>query len=138
MAKEITLTLDGVSAVARLLEAEAPLTSKKFWEALPFDVTMRHVRRGGAAGYYIDQRLHDESLPFENRVSFYIPGTINLKPIHGEIAISYGQSQARTVTGNEYATQFAVLVGDHAAFLEMIGRTQLEGKKHLVITKREG
>jgi hypothetical protein len=138
MAKRITLTAEGVSAVAELLEAEAPLTTRKFWDALPFDEPFRHVRRGGAAGYFLTQKLHDEALPFENRVSFYIPGTINLKPVHGEVAISYGQSQARTVTGNEFATCFARFVGEYAPFLDVVRRMQREGKKQIVITKREG
>lgn len=138
MAKEITLTAGGVTVVARLLEDECPLTTRKFWDALPIEEPFRHVRRGGSAGYVITQKLHDESLPFENRVSFYIPGTINLKPLHGEIAISYGQSQARTVTGNEYATQFAQFIGDPAPFLEVVRRLQRHGEQRLVIAKKAG
>ena len=138
MAKEVVLTCEGVSAVARLLEDEAPLTVRKFWDALPFDESFLQARRGGATGYFITQKMHDEELPFENRVSFYIPGTINLKPIHGEVCIPYGQAQARTVTGNEYATQFAKLVGGYEPFLAVVARLLTEGRKQLVITKREG
>jgi hypothetical protein len=137
MPKHIKLSVGEVSAVARLLEDEAPLTAKKFWDALPLDEPFRHVRRGGCAGYILTPKLRDNELPFENRVSFYIPGTINLKPVHGEVAISYGQSQARTVTGNEYATHFATFVGDYARFLDVVNRMQTEGKKQLVITRHE-
>lgn len=138
MAKRIRLALDGVSAVAELLEAEAPLTTRKLWDALPFDETFRHARRSGATGYFLSPRLRDAALPFENRVSFYVPGTIDLKPAHGELVIPYGQAQARTVTGNEYATCLARFIGEHAAFLDVIRRMQREGKKQLSITREQG
>ncbi|MDE3111312.1 MAG: DUF3830 family protein [Chloroflexota bacterium] len=138
MAKRIRLSLDGVTAVAELNEAEAPLASRKLWDALPFDEIFRHVRRSGAAGYFLSPKLRDAAMPFEDRVSFYVRGTICLKPVHGEIAIPYGQAQARTVTGNEYATCLARFVGDHAAFLDVIRRMQREGKKQLSITREQG
>lgn len=140
MAKEITLSAGGVTVVARLLEDEAPITTKRFWDALPINEPFRHVRRGGSAGFINALAMRDEpaNLPIENRVSFYIPGTINLKPHQGEICISYGQAQARTVTGNEYATQFARLVGDYAPFLEVVRRMQTEGLQQLVIAKKAG
>lgn len=138
MAKEITLTAGGVTVVAQLLEAEAPITTKRFWDALPLDEPFRHVRRGGSAGFINTAKMRDEpdTLPIENRVSFYVPGTLNLKPHQGEICVSYGQAQARTVTGNEYATQFARLIGDYAPFLEVVRRMQRHGRQQLVIAKK--
>jgi uncharacterized protein DUF3830 len=138
MSKEIVLTCEGVSVVARLLEDEAPLTVRKFWDALPFDEPIRQARRSGATAYFISPKMRDHELPFENRVSFYTPGTLNLKAIHGEVCIPYGQAQARTVTGNEYATQFAKLLGDYEPFLAVVGRLLTEGRKQLTIVKREG
>ena len=128
-----------VGHVLLALEDEAPITTKRFWEGLPFDEPFRHVRRGGAAGYVHLTHMRDDpsKLPIENRVSFYIPGTINLKPHQGEICISYGQAQARTVTGNEYATQFARFVGDYQPLLEVVRRMQKEGMQRLVM-KRKG
>jgi hypothetical protein len=139
VAKEITLTAGGVSAVAQLLEAEAPITTQRLWDALPLDEPFRHVRRGGSAGYIHSTKMRDDPtrLPIENRVSFYVPGTINLKPHQGEICVSYGQAQARTVTGNEYATQLAKLVGDYGPFLEVVRKMQTHGMQRLVIARKE-
>jgi hypothetical protein len=137
MAKKIELSLDGVTATAVLHEQEAPQTAQKVWDALPIDETLRHVRWSGSAGYILVSALRDPSFPLENRVSYYIPLTLNLKPEHGEVAISYGPAQARDGTGNGWATHFATLEGDAAAFLEAVARVQHEGKKQLVIKRKE-
>ncbi|MCA1644390.1 MAG: DUF3830 family protein [Chloroflexi bacterium] len=66
---------------------------------MPMEETLRHVRWSGRAGYILAPALHDPSFPLENRVSFYIPRTLDLKPEHGEVAISYRPAQARDGTG---------------------------------------
>jgi hypothetical protein len=137
MAKKIELSLDGTTATAVLHESEAPKTAQKVWDALPIEETLRHVRWSGSAGYILAAPLRDPSFPLENRASFYIPGTLNLKPEHGEVAISYGPAQARDGTGNGWATHFATLEGDSVAFLQAIARAQHEGKKQLVMKRKE-
>jgi hypothetical protein len=136
--KRIVLEADGVVVEAELLEAAAPDTCKRFWDALPIEETLRHVRWGGDAAYVLSKSLKDPSFPYENRISFYIPATIALKPEHGELAFAYGQAQARNPLGNGWATYFADLLGDSRAFLEVMRRTQREGAKRLVIRRKEG
>jgi hypothetical protein len=138
MAKQIELEADGVTAVARLLEDQAPQTVRRFWEALPIEQTLRHVRWGGNAAYVLEPKLKDPAFPVENQVTFYIPATIGYKPEHGELAFSYGQAQARSLQGNGWATHFASLEGDPAPFLAVLARTQREGAKRLVIRRKEG
>lgn len=138
MAKRIVLEAGGVAVEAELLEAAAPDTCKRFWDALPIEETLRHVRWGGDAAYVLARSLKDPSFPYENRISFYIPATIALKPEHGELAFAYGQAQARNPLGNGWATHFADLLGDSRAFLDVMRRTQREGAKRLVIRRKEG
>lgn len=137
MPKKIELSLDGATATAVLHENAAPKTVQKLWDALPIEATLRHVRWSGSAGYIMATSLRDASFALENRVSFYHPGALHLKPEHGEVAISYGPAQAREPTGIGWATHFATLEGDASAFLNAVARTQHEGKKQLTILRKE-
>jgi hypothetical protein len=139
MTRRVELEVDGVTVTAVLLEEEAPRTASAFWEALPIEQTLRHVRWGGNGAYVIERKLRDEKLfPLENRIAFYFPNTIALKPEHGEIAFSYGQAQARSLGGNGWAIHFANLEGDTTAFNKVLARTQREGGKPIVIRRKEG
>ena len=140
MARHVELEVAGVTVTAVLLDDLAPKTTNAFWEILPIEQTLRHVRWGGNGAYVIERKLRDEALfPLENRVAFYFPNTIALKPEHGELAFSYGQSQARSLSGNGWAAHFANVVGgDTAAFLDVLARTQREGAKPMVIRRKEG
>jgi hypothetical protein len=138
MTKRIEITLEGVTVVARLLEDQAPQTVARFWEALPIEDTLRHVRWSGMAGYILASSLADPAFPFENRVSFYPAKTIALRPEHGELAFSYGQAQARYVDGNGWATHFATLEGDAEPFLAIVAATKRQGGKPLTIRRQEG
>lgn len=138
MTKRIEVECGGVTVSAVLLEQEAPLTTQKFWDVLPIEQTMRHVRWGGNSAYTLVQSLKDPSFPVENRIAYYFPATIALKPEHGELAFSYGQSQARSLSGNGWACHFANIEGDAGPFLAMLARTQHEGGKPLSIRRKEG
>jgi hypothetical protein len=137
MPKKIELSLDGTTAVAVLHEHEAPRAAQKLWDALPIEEAIRHVRWSGSAGYILSAALRDAAQPLENRTSFYHPGTLNLRPEHGEIAISYGPAQARDGTGMGWATHLASLEGDATAFLQAVERTQHVGRRQLAIKRRE-
>jgi|SRR6266536_2690956 len=139
MSRRVELEVAGVTVTAVLLEDLAPKTTSAFWEALPIQQTLRHVRWGGNGAYVIERKLRDEKLfPLENRIAYYFPGTISLKPEHGELAFSYGQSQARSLGGNGWATHFADIEGDTSEFLDVLARTQHEGGKPMVIRRKEG
>ncbi len=137
MTKRIELSLDGATATAVLHEQAAPRSVERVWNALPIEETMRHVRWSGSAGYILSSALRDPSFPLENRVSIYIPGTVNFRPEHGEVAIAYGPAQARDGNGIAWATHLATLEGDASAFLNAIAKLQHVGRKRLVV-RREG
>jgi len=138
MPRRIELSIEGATAIAVLAEDAAPKSSQKVWDALPLEVTLRHLRWGGSAGYILAESLRDPEFPRENRVSIYAPGTLNFQAEYGEVSIAYGPAQARDATGNAWATQVATLEGDAHAFLDAVARTQHEGKKQLLIKRREG
>jgi hypothetical protein len=139
MAKRIEVEVAGVTVTAVLLEELAPRTTSALWSILPIENTLRHVRWGGNGTYILERRLRDPSLfPLENQVSFYFPNTIALKPEHGELAFSYGQSQARSLGGNGWASHFANIEGDTTEFLKVLASTQHEGGKPITIRRKEG
>jgi hypothetical protein len=138
VAKFIAITIDGETTVARLHEEAAPTAVARFWEALPIEQTLRHVRWSGMASYVLVDALRDEAIPLENRVSFYQPGAICLRPEHGEVAFSYGQAQARDHRGNNWAAHIATVEGDTAGYMAAIARTKRGGARPITITRREG
>jgi hypothetical protein len=137
MTRRIELEVDGVTATARLNEEGAPVTVQRLWDALPIEEKMRHVRWGGSAAYILARQLRDPSLPFEDRISFYLPATIAFKPQHGELAFSYGQAQARDPLDFGWATPLAVLEGDSGPILEKFAGTLANGATTLTIRRIE-
>ena len=140
MAKYIELEVEGVKAVARLLEEDAPETCRRVWDLLPIEETLRHLSWAGEGAFFKTDLLRDPNFPLENRVSFYHPGTISYRPENVEFALSYGQCQARTLMGNGgnlFANHFAQMEGDYKPFLEMLERTHEEGKKRISVRGRD-
>jgi hypothetical protein len=140
MARQVEIEVAGITVTAELLDEEAPRTTNAFWAILPIEHTLRHVRWGGNGAYVLERKLRDETLfPLENRIAYYFPNTIALKPEHGELAFSYGQSQARSLAGNGWAAHFANIVGgDTASFLKALASTQHEGGKPITMRRKEG
>lgn len=137
MGKQIVLEVEGLTIEASLLEDLAPNSTQRFWDALPMEETLKHVRWGGRAAYVLSQAMKDPDFPFESRISFYEPNTISLKPQHGELAFSYGQAQARDPFGTGWATPLATLEGDTAEFLDVFERTLREGAKLITIRRKD-
>jgi hypothetical protein len=138
MARQIEIVIDDVTAVARLHDEQAPRATAQLWDALPIEATLRHLRWGGMAGFILVDALADETLPLENRVSFCQPATIALRPEHGELAFSYGQAQARDVTGSHWASSVATVEENVEPYLEAVRRTKRGGARRMVIRRREG
>lgn len=138
MAKRIRITLDGVEVVARLHEEAAPIAVARFWAVLPVEATMRHFRWGGESAYILIRKIADHDQPIENPISIYPPGTIGFRPEHGEMAFSYGQSQARDhVRTATWATHLATLEGDTRPFLAKLAATCAEGGKPVRLERGE-
>ena len=123
----LELELDGVIATADLLSDAAPQTVAKFLAALPITATLRHVRWSGNAGYILVDALRDPAMALENKVSFYPPGSIALRPEHGEVAITYGQAQARDSMAPAGWATYVAQVRPATGFLEKVASTQHVG-----------
>ncbi len=136
MAKRVRISLDGVEAVARLHEEAAPQTVARLWAALPIADRLRHVRWSGDAGYVMIAQLADRTLPVENPVTFYPPGAIVFRREHGEIAVCYGQAQARDhmqVAG--WACHLATLEKNAEPFLDKVRATRSAGGKPIAFAR---
>lgn len=138
MAKRVRLTLDGVEAVARLHDERARETVGRFWNALPLELALRHVRWSGEAGYILIRQLADKEQRVENVISFYPPASIAFRPEHGEMAFSYGQAQARDQMhlGN-WACHLGTLETNVHAFLAKVKATRTQGGKQLRMAREE-
>ena len=138
MAKRIRLTLESVAATARLHEDAAPETVARFWATLPIGDTLRHLRWGGEAGYIMVAQLTSQDHPLENPVTFYPPGAVMFRRDHGEIAVAYGQAQARDHMRTAiWACHLATLETNVEEFLQKVRATRSEGGKSFRI-EREG
>jgi hypothetical protein len=138
MTKRVRLILDGVEAVARLHEEAAPETVARFWAALPIETMLRHVRWSGEAGYILISQLADKTQPLENAISFYPPASIAFRAEHGEMALSYGQAQARDhARVATWACHLGTLETNIGAFLTKVEATQSEGRKPMRLMREE-
>jgi hypothetical protein len=138
MSREIRIRLDGVSCTA-VLHDDAPTMSAMLWDALPVIGELRHLRWGGEAGYVLSAAVKNAKPPDERRISMYGRGQILLRAEHGEIAIGYGQGQARDgISRGSEACHVASVVTNADVFLDRVARTRRSGKARIEITRAEG
>jgi|SoiMethySBSTD1v2_1073268.scaffolds.fasta_scaffold209514_2 hypothetical protein len=140
MTRYIEVEVEGVTAVARLLDDKAPGTSQRLWDALPVQLTLRHLSWAGEGAFVRIEKLQDPDFPLENRLSFYMPGTICYRPENVEVVFCYRQCQARTLVGrngNLYANHFASFEEPYDKILQIFENTHEEGAKQLTIRRRE-
>lgn len=136
MTEQIVLDVAGATAVAELLTEAAPTSAARLLETLPIRAELRHVRWSGNAAYTLVDALRDPNLQLENRVSFYYPKTLVLRPEHGEVAIAYGQAQARdSMNPAGWATLLAQ-IEDNAEFFRRVAATQHGGVTPIEIRSR--
>jgi hypothetical protein len=138
MTRIIDIRLADVRCSA-MLHDDAPVMSGLLWDALPLTGELRHLRWGGEAGYVLSAAVKTENPADERRVSMYGRGQILLRAEHGEVAIGYGQGQARDgVSRGSEACHVASVVTNAEAFLDRVARTRRGGKAPIEITRSEG
>jgi hypothetical protein len=78
MARHLTISLDkrGVSCTARLLEAEAPLTSAAVWDALPQSAQVYHGKYARNEIYTLVPGFAEPEPGLENSTVTPIPGDV--------------------------------------------------------------
>ena len=135
MSRRIHVEIEGVAASGILHEDAAPLSAARFLAALPAEATLRHVRWSGEAGYILIHELADPSIPVENAVSFYPPGSLVFRSEHGEFAFAYGQAQARDgAQRSAHATHLATFDTNMSKLMERVAATCHEGGKTVRIS----
>jgi len=144
----LTFVKTGESAVAELLEDEAPTVCQKVWESLPQENTTLHGQFSGAEVFILIDPL---STPQQNQTQIPLPGEIlyffdpggsvqSPKPV-GEICLVYGRGVI--LKGWEgvptFASLFARIPGDWKYdwpdFAEACRRVRRDGPQRLRIER---
>lgn len=157
MARKISFTFEeaGVTAVAELLEEDAPRTCAAIWAALETPVQVKGTH-ASFAGREVNVPLPDENkrfegadVPPENQTVFPLPGEIlwHYFPPHSEIGVHdevynvsviYGRDTRMFLpTGWVPHNVFARIVENLDGLVEMCRRTKLEGPKVITIRRFE-
>ncbi len=146
----LTFVATGESAVAELLDDEAPAVCQKVWEALPLEGGLLHGQFSGAEIFLL---LDPLDAPAENQTQIPLPGEIlyffdsggsvqSPKPV-GEICFVYGRGVI--LKGWEgvptHASLFARIPGDWkydwVAFAQACRRVRREGSQRLRIERAD-
>jgi len=153
----ISFVQEKVSAVAELLEAQAPETCRCIWEMLsaPFENLAVHAMWTGrelSLGITPDRFPNHEGLklPPENQTVFPIPGDLiwngyppyqwqgNPNPVY-DFGIFYGrESRLLLPVGWRPSNRFGLITENLEAFAAMAARVQLEGRKLLRVERITG
>jgi hypothetical protein len=136
--RRITLDLDGTRAIARLLDERAPTTTQQLWEQLPFEDRFTHSIWSGLlihSNQHPRLDLDVSRYPLvENPVSYIAAGDVVVWPRDGTLAIAYGPTQFRWLTGPWVVTRVAEIEGDLESLARAAYRMMFEGARRMVIT----
>jgi hypothetical protein len=129
--RRFTIALSGVRASGHFARDVEPMIAGLVSASLPIEGKLRHLRWGGEAGYILVPALAKPDLPLAQPISFYPRGALIYRPEHGEIALSYGEAQARDLT--QFAGYACILgwvdQGDEGmALLDRVRDTREQGE----------
>ena len=157
MARKISFTFNaaGVTAIAELLEKDAPETCEAIWKALETPAENKGTL-ASFAGRELNIPLPDENkvfkgedVPPENQTVFPLPGEVlwHYFPPHSEVGVHdqvynvsviYGRDTRMFLpTGWVPHNVFARIVENLDGLVEMCRRTKLEGPKVITIQRVE-
>jgi hypothetical protein len=139
--RRITVKLEDVSVTARLLDQTAPVTCQRLWERLPFEDRFTHSIWSGLMIHSNDHprlELDVSRYPLvENPVGFIASGDVVVWPLNGTLAIAYGPTQFRWLTGPWVVTKVAEMEGDIEPFARTAHRMMFEGARTLSISRAD-
>jgi uncharacterized protein DUF3830 len=134
--RQVRIEVDGVSAVAQLLDDLSPRMAEAFWQSLPVETTLSHAMWSGSACYYYPEPgPMREIAELENPVCSIYPGYIVARPRGSEVMISYGRAEYRWNIGTDYLTPIAKLTDNRADLLGVLARMHNEGDKPVRIRR---
>jgi hypothetical protein len=136
---------ENVTALAELLEKEAPRTCRAIWEALPFEGELNHAMWSGPETYLpIDPSLR---VAPEHQTIHPLPGEIGFYAIDGgvlmdwpedmaEIAFFYARGSRPSMPSGPVAMNiFARVVENFDGFQGVCARMRKEGVKRLRVER---
>lgn len=135
-ARKIELEVEGVVAVAEVLDDVSPAAAEALWLSLPLDVKIIQTKWAGAAVYFkpVPPALAAVK-EVENGVCSIYPGTMVYSPVIGEVLIGHAASEYRHAVGTDYVSRVAELVENRVPFLKVLARMRDEGAKQLKIRR---
>lgn len=135
--RHLTVEVDGVVAVAELLESNAPQTSAAVWGSLPITAVLSHTKwSGSACAFHTDSDALRAVSSFERPVCSIYPGTLAARPDRDELILSYGPSEYRSDLGVEYVTRIARLVDNAEPLLAVLSRMHSQGNKRIIVRRK--
>ncbi len=140
--RKIEIDLDGMVATARMLDEEAPVTCQRLWDRLPYEDRFTHSIWSGLMIHSNNHPRLDLDISryplIENPVGFIAPGDVVVWPQNGIVAIAYGSTEFRWLTGPWVVTKVATIEGDIEEFARKAGRMMWEGASALAIRRSGG
>jgi hypothetical protein len=137
--RRVTIQLDGTTVTARLLDQKAPVTVQRLWDQLPFEDNFTHSIWSGLMIHSNEHPKLDLDVSryplIENPVSYIAAGDIVVWPHNGTLAIAYGPTQFKWLTGAWVVTKVAVLEGEIEPFARAAYRMMFEGARRLSIAQ---
>lgn len=135
-ARRIRLEVDGVTAIAELLEALSPSTTDAFWQTLPIETILTHAKWSGQACLFDPGEGPLRGIDsLENPVCSIYPGHLVARPRGSELLIAYGPAEYRWHLGTDYVTRVARVVDNGAELRRVLARMHDEGDKGITITR---
>jgi hypothetical protein len=140
--RRVEIDLDGVVAVARLLEEAAPLTCQALWDLLPIQDRTIHVQWSGAAwrteGNY---QLRPQDAERENLVTELQAGDViyhaNFAIPNLKIGFAYGLSKWLAPYGETLPVDLIGKIEDNLdAFTAVCEKIMYEGPKKVEIRRK--
>src|SRR5713226_8329996 len=129
--RRVTIQLDGTTVTARLLDQHAAVTVQRLWDQLPFQDNFTHSIWSGLMIHSNEHPKLDLDVSryplIENPVGYIAAGDIVVWPQNGTLAIAYGPTQFKWLTGAWVVTKVGVLEGDIEPFARAAYRMMFEG-----------
>ncbi len=137
--RRVTIDLEGTRATARLLDEQAPVTTERLWQHLPFRDNFTHSIWSGLMIHSSNHPKLDLDVSryplVENPISYIAAGDIVVWPQNGSVSIAYGPTQFKWLTGAWVVTRVGVLEGDIEPFARSAYRMMFEGARQLAISR---
>ncbi|MDE3111308.1 MAG: DUF3830 family protein [Chloroflexota bacterium] len=135
--RRVTVELEDLAIPVRLDDAAAPVTCERLRSRLPYEDMFTHSIWSGLlihSNRHPQLDLDVSRYPLvENPVGFIAPGDVVVWPQNGTLAIAYGPTQFKWLTGPWIVTKVGEIEGDVEPFARAAYRMMFEGARRVRI-----